>query len=40
MRTKFWHEDLKGRDHSERPMFGWEDNFRMDIREIGFEVVD
>jgi hypothetical protein len=33
-------ENLKGRDHSLRPRRRWEDNIRMDLREIGWEGVD
>jgi hypothetical protein len=31
---------MKGRDHSEDLGVDWEDNIRMDFREIGSEVVD
>jgi hypothetical protein len=33
--TKFYSENLKERYHSERPRHGWEDNIRMDLREVG-----
>jgi hypothetical protein len=39
MRTKYWFELLKGRDLG-RPGHRWEDNIRMDQREIGLEGVD
>jgi hypothetical protein len=39
MYTQFWSENLKGRDHSEDRR-RWEDNIRMDLREIGWEGVD
>jgi hypothetical protein len=35
---KFWLENLKGRAIG-RPRHRWEDNIRMDLREIGWEVV-
>jgi hypothetical protein len=34
---KFWPENLKGRDYLRRRL---EDNIRMDVREIVWEVVD
>jgi hypothetical protein len=37
MRTKFWSESLKGRDRSHR--LRWEDNIRMDLREVWWEGV-
>jgi len=40
MRTIFWLENLKGRDHLLRPRHSWEDNIRMDLREIGWEDVN
>jgi len=40
MRTKFLSENLKGRDHSGRPICRSEDNIRMNFREIGWEVVN
>jgi hypothetical protein len=39
MHTKFWSENLKGRD-SGRPRHRWEDNIKMDVREIWWEGVD
>jgi hypothetical protein len=33
-------ENLKGSGHSEGLRRGWEDNIKMDLREIGWEVVD
>jgi hypothetical protein len=33
-------ENLKGRDHLGRPRCRWEDNIRMDFREIGWDSVD
>jgi hypothetical protein len=35
MRAKFWLESLKG-----RPRYRWENNIKMDLREIECEVVD
>jgi hypothetical protein len=40
MHTKFWLENLKGRDYSEEYECRWEDNSRMDLREIRCEVMD
>jgi hypothetical protein len=40
MHTIFCLENLKGRDHSERHRSRWEDNNRMDLREIGWEAVN
>jgi hypothetical protein len=37
MYTKFWLENLKERDNSSST---WEDNIRMDLRDIGWEGVD
>jgi len=39
MHTKFWFENLKGKDHSERRRCRWEDNIRTDVRVIGWEFV-
>jgi hypothetical protein len=39
MHTKFLFENLKGRDHVEGLSI-WEDNIRMDVREIGCEGMD
>jgi len=36
MHTKFWSENLK----ETRPRRRWEDNIRMDLREIGWEDVN
>jgi hypothetical protein len=36
---KFWSENLKGRDHSEDPRCRWNDNIRMNVREVGWESV-
>jgi hypothetical protein len=40
MNAKFLSENLKGRDHSEDLRRIWEDNIRMDVREIGWGDVD
>jgi hypothetical protein len=40
MLTKFWSENLKGRDNSGRPRSRWQDNKRMHLREIVWEDVD
>jgi hypothetical protein len=40
MNTKFWLENLKGRDRSEDRNYRWEVNTRMDFREIGWGGVD
>jgi hypothetical protein len=37
MHTKFWSENLKG--PRGRPRRMWEDNIRMDLREVGWEYV-
>jgi len=37
MHTKFWSENLKLRDYSV-DVRRWEDNIRMDLREIGWEL--
>jgi hypothetical protein len=39
MYTKFWLENLKGRDQLE-DLAVWVDDNRMDLREIGWEDVD
>jgi len=39
MHTKFWSENVKGRELA-KPKLRWEDNIRMDLREIGWEGVD
>jgi hypothetical protein len=39
MCTKFWLENLKGRDHV-KDRHRWEDNIRMDLKEIGWGDVD
>jgi len=36
----FWLENLKGIYQLVRPSRRWEDNIRMDLREIGWEGVD
>jgi len=38
--TIFWLENLKGRGRIGRPRCKWEDNIRMDLKEIGWEGVD
>jgi hypothetical protein len=38
MYTQFWSETLKGRDHSEDLGVDREDNIRIDLVEIGWEV--
>jgi hypothetical protein len=35
MLTTFLSENLKGRNHAERYRHRWEDNIRIDLREIG-----
>lgn len=40
MRTTLWLKSLKGRDHSIRPMRRWEDNFKINLREVVLEGVD
>jgi hypothetical protein len=41
MLTEFWLENLKGKHHTHtRPSCRWEDNIRMDLGEIGREVMD
>jgi hypothetical protein len=40
MYTKFWSENLKGRDHAEDLGVDGRINIRMDLREIGWEGVD
>jgi len=35
--TKFWSENLKGRDHSGRHKPRWEDNIRMVLGEIRWD---
>jgi hypothetical protein len=39
MHTKFWSENLKGRDHSEDKGVDWEDNIRMNLKKIWWEGV-
>jgi hypothetical protein len=39
MHTRFWSENLKGRDYSE-DLGVKQDNIRMDLRKIGWEGVD
>jgi len=38
--TKFWSENVKGRVHLEDLTQRWEDNIRMDFREVDWECVD
>jgi hypothetical protein len=40
MYTTFSSEDLRGRKHSEKPRRRWEENIRMNLREIGWEISD
>jgi len=35
--TGFWLGGLKVRDHWERPRHRWEDNIKLDLREIGID---
>ena len=35
MHTGFQWEDLKGKDLSRRPRDEWEDNIKMDLKELG-----
>jgi hypothetical protein len=39
MHTKFWWIYLKGRARG-KSKYRWEDNIKMDLRKIGWEVVD
>jgi hypothetical protein len=36
--TIFWADNLKVRDHG-RPSYRWEDNIRIDPRDIGWKIV-
>jgi hypothetical protein len=38
--TIFWLENLKGKRPLGRPRRRWEDNIRMDLREIGWKGVE
>jgi hypothetical protein len=38
MHTKFWSENMKGRDHS-AVRIRWEDNGRIELRETGWKNV-
>jgi len=38
--TGFWLGGLKVRDHWERPRHRWEDNIKLDLREIGIDGVN
>jgi hypothetical protein len=40
MHTKLWSEKPEGKRPLVRPRRRWEDNIRMDLREIGWEGVD
>jgi hypothetical protein len=40
MLTKFWSENLKGRERSEDLDVDGRSNSRIDVREIGWNVVD
>jgi hypothetical protein len=40
MQIIFWLENMKVRDHLEDLGIRWEDNIRMDLREIGWGNVD
>jgi hypothetical protein len=40
MRTHFWLESLKGRDHSEDLLCKWRDDDEMDFRGTGLVGVD
>jgi hypothetical protein len=35
--TEFWFGGQKGRDHWEDPRRRWEDNMKMDLREMGID---
>jgi hypothetical protein len=38
--SKFWSKNLKGRDHFGEPKRRWENNVRMFLRELEWELVD
>jgi hypothetical protein len=38
--TGFWCENLRVGDQPERPRRNWEDNIKMDLRDVGWERVD
>jgi hypothetical protein len=40
MRATFLFESLKGRDYFGRPWRRWDDNIKMDLRDMGLEGVD
>jgi hypothetical protein len=40
MHTKFWLENLTGRDHRRRTRHRWEDHIRIDLKEMGLEGMD
>jgi hypothetical protein len=40
MLTHFWLENLKGRDHTDYVAVDWRVIIKMDLREIGWEVVN
>jgi hypothetical protein len=40
MHTQFWLESLQGGDHLGRLKCRWEDDIKMDLREISLEDVD
>jgi len=40
MHTKLWLKNLKGKRSLKRSRHNWEDNIRMDLREIVWKVVD
>jgi hypothetical protein len=40
MNTKFWLENLKGRDDFDRHESIWEDSIKIDIKESGYEIVN
>jgi hypothetical protein len=38
--TGFWWGDLREGHHSGRPRHRWEDNIKMDLREVGWRGMD
>jgi hypothetical protein len=40
MCSKFWSENLKGRDHFGRPRRRWEGNIEINLKDVGWEDTD
>jgi hypothetical protein len=40
MRSEFQSENLEGRNQLGRPRRGWQDNIKVDIKELGWKAVD